>query len=202
MKYAEINRAFTEITMEYMKNGYTINTATMRGSQGECGKIDLTDGREIIRIMIVSFTEFDKDHHHYDGLEIVVGRDTSGQKPNMDSGFDTIWNNKLEIISRDKYYEVGSNRNDSKWYGTKDEAWKAEEMRYERYKAREAHRSLGNKTFGITAGIIVLPKIRAMRGCKGAKAGDIKVEKKVYSTGRQYNVTYIASYNGKIVKLA
>lgn len=31
MKYAEINKRYTEIVSEYMAAGYTLNTATMTG---------------------------------------------------------------------------------------------------------------------------------------------------------------------------
>ena len=71
MKYAEINKIFTNKVNEYLANGYTINSATMSGSQGEVAKIDLTNGNEIIRIMIDECWE---NHHAYNGYEIIVGR--------------------------------------------------------------------------------------------------------------------------------
>lgn len=52
MKYADINRRFTEIVAEWLAKGYSINTASMSGSQGETAKIDLTDGKEIVRILV------------------------------------------------------------------------------------------------------------------------------------------------------
>ena len=53
MKYADINRRFTEIVAEWLAKGYSINTASMSGSQGETAKIDLTDGKEIVRILVL-----------------------------------------------------------------------------------------------------------------------------------------------------
>lgn len=41
MKYADINKRFSEIVTEYLNKGYTFNTATMGGSQGEVAKVDL-----------------------------------------------------------------------------------------------------------------------------------------------------------------
>lgn len=35
MKYIDINQKFTAKVAEYIAKGYTINTATMSGSQGE-----------------------------------------------------------------------------------------------------------------------------------------------------------------------
>ena len=42
MKYAEINKRYTEIVSEYISKGYILNTATMAGSQGEIASVDLT----------------------------------------------------------------------------------------------------------------------------------------------------------------
>jgi len=50
MKFETINRKFTEVVSEWIGKGYAFNTATMGGSQGEIAKVDLTDGKEIIRI--------------------------------------------------------------------------------------------------------------------------------------------------------
>ena len=50
MKYADINKRYTETVSEYLARGYTINTRTMTGSQGDYAHIDLTDGTEVVRI--------------------------------------------------------------------------------------------------------------------------------------------------------
>lgn len=52
MKFESINLRYTEVIAEWLAKGYTINFATMSGHQGEISKIDLTDGKEIIRIML------------------------------------------------------------------------------------------------------------------------------------------------------
>ena len=52
IRRAEINRRFTQIVGEYIQEGYVINTETMRGSQGEEGKVDLTKGEGIIRVLM------------------------------------------------------------------------------------------------------------------------------------------------------
>ena len=45
MKYIDINQRFTAKVAEYIAKGYTINTATMSGSQGEVAHVDLARGR-------------------------------------------------------------------------------------------------------------------------------------------------------------
>ena len=79
MKYADINKRFTEIVAEYISKGYTINTASMRGSQGEIAKVDLTNGTEIIRVMVNNFSDLSNG---IDGIQITVGRSTDKALPN------------------------------------------------------------------------------------------------------------------------
>ena len=50
MKYIDINQKFTAKVAEYIAKGYTINTATMSGSQGEVAHVDLTDGKQVVRV--------------------------------------------------------------------------------------------------------------------------------------------------------
>lgn len=72
MKYIDINQKFTAKVAEYIAKGYTINTATMSGSQGEVAHVDLTDGNQVVRVLLDSFTEYDS-FNSLSGLEIVVG---------------------------------------------------------------------------------------------------------------------------------
>ena len=98
MKYADINKKYTAIIAEYLANGYTINTRTMGGSQGDYAHIDLTNGTEVIRILVETFHEWGK--LSIEGLEIIVGRADSEVIPNCESDYCTLWNNRLDIISR------------------------------------------------------------------------------------------------------
>lgn len=52
MKYIDINQKFTAKVAEYIAKGYTINTATMSGSQGEVAHVDLTDGKQVVRVLL------------------------------------------------------------------------------------------------------------------------------------------------------
>ena len=52
MTYADINKMFTAEVSKYLARGYHFNTASMIGSQGETAKVDLTNGTEIIRILL------------------------------------------------------------------------------------------------------------------------------------------------------
>lgn len=135
MKYAEINRRYTEIISEYITAGYTLNTATMTGSQGEIASVDLTDGKEILRVLITRFNDWG-NRCSYEGVEIIVGRagDRDLIKPNDDNDWHTLWNNHLEVLRQERFYKVGESRHAEKFFGTKEEAEKAYAVPLQRYR--------------------------------------------------------------------
>ena len=104
MNYVDINKKYTATVAEYMAKGYTINTRTMSGSQGDYAHIDLTDGTEVIRIMVDTFHEW--TDISLDGLEIIVGRADSEVIPNCENDYHTLWNTNLDIISRERFYSI------------------------------------------------------------------------------------------------
>jgi len=140
MKYADINKRYTEIVSEYMAAGYTLNTATMTGSQGEIAKIDLTDGKEIIRVLATNFHDW-KGQNIYEGVGIIVGRANEGNRvtPNNERESATLWNNHLEVLRQERFYELGENRRSGKFYGTQAEAVAAWNTRLQRYKDKQAN---------------------------------------------------------------
>ena len=144
MTRAEINTAFTSKVAEYLAKGYTFNTNTMNGSQGEITKVDLTDGTEIVRVLLDSLSDYDT----WDGgLEIIVGRvtDTKIHPHEVGGVSSTIWNNRLEILETERFYKLGSDRRNGIFYGTKAEAEKAAAIKRERY--------IANITGGVTENI-------------------------------------------------
>ena len=181
MRYSDINKRYTEIVAEYIGKGYTINSATMGGSQGEKAKVDFTDGNEIIRVMIASFSDWSAN---LEGVEIVVGRCTETDVvPHNGSGWNTIWNNRLEILKQERFYKVGENRRTGIFYGTADEAKAANELRLKRYIAR----STGCQTVDITERAMEIAKriIQRQFGVKRVRDTDIRVTKRdgVYTIG-------------------
>ncbi|WP_409969644.1 hypothetical protein RFF05_06960 [Bengtsoniella intestinalis] len=143
MKYQEINARYTALVASYLATGYTINTSSMSGSQGEIASIDLTNGTDIYRIQL---QESNRCISPYGirALELIVGRSTDNVKPNTCNYNQTIWTNNLEIISTASFYRIAERRDGEKLYGTKEEAMAAEDIRYKRYllKAKTGPRSL------------------------------------------------------------
>ena len=126
MKFAEINRKFTETVAAWIAKGYTINTATMSGSQGELAKIDLTDGKEIIRVDMrrtgKPFEKVGDRYYSFEGIEIAVGRITDKVQPNTHDTWSVAWTSHMEVLSSEAFYEIGRQKRDgSKWYGTREE---------------------------------------------------------------------------------
>ncbi len=171
MFYKDLNKRFTEIVTEYMMKGYYMNTSTMRGSQGEISKVDLTDGKEIIRVLVEQFNEYGAEV--YEGIQITVGRvqKSAGVTPNTTGWLNTIWNDHLEVISFERFYQVGiKNRNGNAYYGTREESREAMRLQSKRRKAREVSET---RDLPESAKAIVLPYVRRQPKCSRKKVSDI-----------------------------
>ena len=182
MKFNEINRRFSNIVAEYLTNGYSINSATMGGSQGEIAKVDVTNGTEILRILVDNFPNWDENT---EGVTIIVGRCTDDVRPNSSRSWGTIWNTNLEVIYTEKFYKLGEDCRTGTEYGTKEQAVKAAELRIKRYMSRNVRtqgaEDLTDKALEIGKRIVAR-KFNARRICKS----DIKIVK----SGNCYTVNY------------
>lgn len=187
MKYTDINKRYTEIITEWIGKGYTINTTTMSGTQGEKAKVDLTNGAEIIRIYVADFTDWKEN---VKGVEIVVGKCTDGNvKPNAGVGYDIIWNENLEVMHRERFYKIGRGR--SEYYGTQAEAKAAAEKGLERWcrKNTDSYQKVdftNSKAVQIAKSYILRKNI-----CKRVNLDNISVYKIINSRG---TVTYCVAY--------
>ena len=177
----DIENIYTDTIMEYMKNGYRVNSATMNGSQGEMAKIDLTNDKEIIRIMLNRDTDF-SERYWADYIKLTVGRNTDKLRGDY---MDIIWNEHLEIISEIYFYKIGHNGN---YYGTKEEAIEAMKKSHDRIK----NRVVVQKTEIILPDIakeIVLPFLREQYKCKSIRIDEINKVSKIFSSGKpQYYI--------------
>ncbi len=190
MRFTDINQRYTEIVTGYIAQGYTINTATMSGSQGEYAKIDLTDGSEIIRIYLDSFSEWG-DIYSVEGFEIVVGKSVDNVPANQEDRFGTIWSSHLEIIQKERFYAVGRDRGNGRYFTGMEEAIAADKLRVARYIARNKDRktvNLNSKAMDIAKRII-----RKQFGVKRIIESDITIFR--------YDSHYAVSYRGKTYRL-
>lgn len=195
MKFNEISKRYTEIVMSYLNSGYYFNTTTMGGTQGEMAHTDLIDGETIIRVFMGDFKSWRLEK---EGVEIVVGKCTDEVvKPNNRVGKTTIWNNALEVISTEKFYQIGRvNRSGEGFYGTDEEATRATKKRYERY---ETKRTCNFQELSGKAKEIVFSYIKRQPKCKTVKLSDIE---KVYRiTEHNSSKDYYVVAKGKCYRL-
>lgn len=186
MKFAEINKRYTEIVTEYITKGYTINAGTMSGSQGEIAHIDLTDGNEVIRVLV------ENKYENWDTPEcfqIIVGKCTDKVKINNDDNWDTVWNSHLEIIHCEKFYVIGRSRNTGREFGTKEEAKNANEKRTQRYRTHYSD------TVDMTDKALEIGKriVKRVWGKEKVRTADIRVTKSEHG--------YYVKYKNKCHKL-
>lgn len=187
MTYADINKRFSEIVTEYLNRGYTFNTATMGGSQGEISKVDLTDGTDIIRISVESFSNWTENT---EGIEITIGRDTKGEvKPNgSNHTYNTIWSGNLEIIRTERFYRISRYAD---FFGTESEAKAAAEVRSQRWKYR---REPNTKYVPSEKALKIAKRIVRNRfGYSRLNPAEVKLSK--------YDSEYIVSYRNHTYKL-
>lgn len=182
MKYADINKKFTEKVAEYIAKGYTINTKTMDscGGIGVFAGVDLTNGKEIIRVYIKDKHYFDMesdDFISYDMVCIVVGKDTRNVPINEPNHRGYIDNDRMEIISEEIYYQIAG----KDFFGTREDSEKQQKKSHERIRARHVYK--GTKTFPYPANARVLSFMQRQKGCKTIKLADIEKVVKDESNG-------------------
>ncbi len=184
MKFENINRKFTEKVNEYISRGYYINTGTMScsGGQGEISHIDLTNGKEIIRILMKNFNDYERDVR---GISITVGRCTD-TRPNISREIGSgIWNYRLEVIETVSFFLVGKARDDREFFGTHDEAVTARDKHRERYE----NSCYKTRKYELpeAAKAIALKWVKRQPKCKSMKLADIDAVYSVKSFNRYTN---------------
>lgn len=171
MKYAEINRQFTDTVMRYLAKGMVINTGTMGG--GTC--VDLTDGNKITRVMVK------KDYNSRlccDCYQIVVGDylDMKRATPNKPRElFGTIYDDELVIVEKSECFYNARYNKGGDWFVTENEIKAHDTKRAERFCARMDIERGKEVDISKKAAHIVLGYVRRQKRCKTAKVSDIRV---------------------------
>lgn len=197
MTKTELNTLFTAKVNNYLANGYTFHLNSMSGSQGEIGKVDLTNGKEIIRIMLESGSDWNDHYYLPYCYTLTVGRATKVQ-PGIGYGSKTIWNQDLEVLDQVRFY---CPTNHSDYLITKEEAM----ANREKAMARARARNLSKPTQEVTDKTYIkalLPYLHRLNGCKSVKARHItQVRKDIYSDGSYRFLITITKKNHTKVEL-
>lgn len=164
MNQNDINRVFTEKVTELIAQGYQINPATMGGSQGEIGKVDLRKGTDIIRVLLTEESGWGEEPAH---LTLTVGRCTDSIRIDCFDHLDnTIWDNHLEILSEIKFAKIARN------YFTDMEADRAiEQKRFDRWKL---HNQRNRRDLGDAFKSATLRYVRKQPRMKTCRLEDIE----------------------------
>ncbi len=130
MKRIELDTIFTTKVNEYLANGYTFNTNTMGGSQGEIAHVDLRKGDDIIRILM----ESEYNYETGDTVHIIVGCCPKAIRPENEHA--TIWNNELEVIEETVFLKVSRD-----WFTSMEESKVIADLRLKRWSHRHSAKS-------------------------------------------------------------
>ena len=181
MKKADLNTIFTAKVNELLAQGYIFHTQTMAGHQGEIAKVDLTNGEEVIRVIMEEngFNwDKEKDLFLHDKITITVGRATEVQ-------FDTIWNNKLEVLDQEVFYQADHY---SDYLITEEEAIENAKKHKERLMAKAQTKETEEITDKAHLKALV-PYIQTLNGCKSVKARHLAEVRKEFLTDGTYRYT-------------
>lgn len=116
----EINKIYTEEVKSYLNKGYIFNTSTMAGSQGEIVRVDLTNGKEVVRVRIERFRVRTERFCMGDAVKIIFEKfDKKFCKDNFED-YGTIWNDAGEKTKEICFYEISDKRAVSKYTDDKN----------------------------------------------------------------------------------
>lgn len=163
MKRKDIDKRFTDLVAEYINKGMTISTKSMSGTQGEEGKVDLTDGKKIYRVLLEAKGGF----RECDQFVLSVREYDEEETKNASRGW-TIWNNKGEEIYCEKFYAIGDRYDERVIYTTNQYyANHCREIMLSRYANRRSYGSWEDYSIESPAKLNTVMKI--VRSRKGYK---------------------------------
>lgn len=103
---SEVYMEYTKKVNEYLQNGYYVYCATMKGTQGDVSKIDLTNGIEIIRIRLNNGITGLYKFNCSDGVFIKVEKYTQDMFNHNMFDIDILWNDKGTELFYKEYYKL------------------------------------------------------------------------------------------------
>lgn len=190
MNRKEIDKALTEIVQKYIVEGYVINTYSMKGSEGEEGKVDLVKGDRLIRVWVSRETltkVFNEKVWNGDYLVLQVGV----WKYSADlSCRNTVWMSDFNVIEIHRFYEIVRDS----WYTQDlDEALEIQDKRLNRYRRNFDRRfdCASTRHEDDTARTIATRYLKNKAGYKRVSWDKLRVEKMMIDNG----VTFMIIYN-------
>jgi len=198
MKFEDINAIYSMKVAELIAEGYTINTATMGGSQGDIAAIDLRKGTDVLRVRLHKEMahHFGEDRFWGDCIALTVGRCTDEriiEATGCSHGL-TIWNNRLETVEERVFWIMGRQE---EWYIEGEEGKAALRKSNSRYGNRdERHERRAFPGMEKT----MLPAIRRHLGKERFPASKVEEIYKSWSSSEGKYCYYASIGNCRAVK--
>lgn len=105
--FNDIQKLYTDKLNEYIEIGYTVNLRTMSGTQGEMAKIDLTNGKKIVRIYVEEFADYEDTQTA--GIRCIKLVVKSYEYDECYNKYRTLWNTKGDLVEEVKFYKITKN---------------------------------------------------------------------------------------------
>lgn len=205
MKYKSIDARMTEIVAGFIQNGWLLSTNSFSGHQGEVAKVDLTNGTDVVRIVLDSFSQFsggDADNiteYYISGYQITIGY---GNKldcfhPHDPSWHSPMWTVHLQNAVSERFYCLGETYRGVDWFTTnKEEAIRAYRLRSKRYasKGSSPHHELPDAARKVA--------LRILRRRKGMKSLPLNMVGSVCVTDAKGISGFYAVVGGKRISLS
>ena len=170
----------------------------MSGSEGEISKIDLTDGNDIIRILLTDERKWKKDERReVESVVMKVGRSTEKQtdRPHgnpFSNMCHNLWNSKLEILEQRTFYQI--NRDEDFFTEDYAEYCSMQDVQLKRLLNRDDRRWSPKTTeLGEGAKQAAVRYIKRKLGKSRVSSKDIKVTKKEWQDETRYYVKYFSN---------
>lgn len=177
MKKQDIRTEYTKKVTELLNQGYFLFPDTMSGHQGEIAHIDLSNGSEILRVLLEQGHHYERDEFWGDTVRLTVGKPT--EEVRMYSTWEgTIWNNRLEPRFEIEWACVNSLRRQEPWYTTLEEGKRITRLQRERYQAQRTDR---RETLGDAFKSAALRWLRKQPRMKTCKLEDIEKIERVWN---------------------
>ena len=181
-KREDIESKYTEIISRYIGKGYVIYPESMSGSQGEIAKIDLTDGKEIVRVYIESKSHFGSKEDNwfsYESVDIVTEVHPFEKQVGL---FSTIWTGKGEEIQHFEYCRLRGRYSGSlngSYVSKADFVKMCKDSEQKRAERRQNHKEEDDTITSKKVIDKLLEIVRAQRGCKTVTMDDISGARKI-----------------------
>lgn len=161
----DIDKMFTEKVMEFLNNGYIVNTNSFGGSDGTL-RVDLLKDNHFIRVFI---------DNNSNGFKLCIAEKYFTEKYELNSTI--IWLESLNVVFETYFYEIAR---DNVFVKTKKEY----EDWYSMHLFRIERKKKTDKEYNLQKGsTILLPLINRQKGYKSKKIKNIiriqRLDKKV-----------------------